>query len=135
MLLGGGRRAQGLEELIVRSAADIYALLDRGSAKRRTAETLLNKQSSRSHSVFCVTARAPALGAALCPGGTPSCCMRTGGMRACPRRTDRAHPQLCFTARVGRCATPPPSSTRACRPPADDVMSATGGAKHSPAPA
>ena len=26
-----------------------------GSAKRRTAETLLNKQSSRSHSVFIVS--------------------------------------------------------------------------------
>lgn len=34
---------------------DIYALLDRGSAKRKTAETQLNKQSSRSHSVFCIT--------------------------------------------------------------------------------
>jgi hypothetical protein len=46
---------QGLEEIIVKNKLDIYALLDRGSAKRRTAETLLNKQSSRSHSVFCVT--------------------------------------------------------------------------------
>ena len=45
----------GLEEIIVKSSADIYTLLDRGSAKRRTAETLLNKQSSRSHSVFCIT--------------------------------------------------------------------------------
>ncbi|KAK9822824.1 hypothetical protein WJX81_005423 [Elliptochloris bilobata] len=51
----GGVVVQGLEEIIVRGARDIYALLDRGSAKRRTAETLLNKQSSRSHSVFCVT--------------------------------------------------------------------------------
>lgn len=47
--------AQGLEEFIVKSSVDIFALLDRGSAKRRTAETQLNKQSSRSHSVFCVT--------------------------------------------------------------------------------
>ena len=46
---------QGLEEFIVKSSVDIFALLDRGSAKRRTAETQLNKQSSRSHSVFCVT--------------------------------------------------------------------------------
>ena len=46
---------QGLEEFIVKDSVDIYALLDRGSAKRRTAETQLNKQSSRSHSVFCVT--------------------------------------------------------------------------------
>lgn len=30
-------------------------MLDRGTAKRRTAETLLNKTSSRSHSVFTVT--------------------------------------------------------------------------------
>ncbi|KAL0048004.1 hypothetical protein WJX82_005489 [Trebouxia sp. C0006] len=50
-----GVNVQGLEEIIVKSSADIYTLLDRGSAKRRTAETLLNKQSSRSHSVFCIT--------------------------------------------------------------------------------
>ncbi len=50
---------QGLEEIIVKNKSDIYALLDRGSAKRRTAETLLNKQSSRSHSVFCITVRSP----------------------------------------------------------------------------
>lgn len=50
---------QGLEEIIVKNKVDIYALLDRGSAKRRTAETLLNKQSSRSHSVFCVTVSGP----------------------------------------------------------------------------
>ena len=52
---------QGLEEIIVKNKVDIYALLDRGSAKRRTAETLLNKQSSRSHSVFCVTVGSAAL--------------------------------------------------------------------------
>lgn len=46
---------QGLEEVVVKSAAEIYAVLDRGTAKRRTAETLLNKRSSRSHSVFSVT--------------------------------------------------------------------------------
>lgn len=50
-----GVNVQGLEEIIVKSSADIYTLLDRGSAKRKTAETLLNKQSSRSHSVFCIT--------------------------------------------------------------------------------
>lgn len=30
-------------------------MLDRGTSKRRTAETLLNKRSSRSHSVFTIT--------------------------------------------------------------------------------
>ena len=63
---------QNLEEIIVKTSADIYGLLDRGSAKRRTAETLLNKQSSRSHSVFCVTvslrSRIPALKPETCSG-------------------------------------------------------------------
>ncbi|KAL4537858.1 hypothetical protein Ndes2526B_g04278 [Nannochloris sp. 'desiccata'] len=46
---------QGLEEPHVKTAADIFTLLETGNARRRTAETLLNKQSSRSHSVFIVT--------------------------------------------------------------------------------
>ena len=46
---------QGLEEPHVKTAGDIFGLLETGNAKRRTAETLLNKQSSRSHSVFIVT--------------------------------------------------------------------------------
>ncbi|KAJ9521899.1 hypothetical protein QJQ45_024772 [Haematococcus lacustris] len=46
---------QGLEEVIVKSAAEIYQVLDRGIAKRRTASTLLNNRSSRSHSIFTVT--------------------------------------------------------------------------------
>ena len=39
----------------MKSSTDIYALLDRGSSKRKVAETMLNKQSSRSHGVFCIT--------------------------------------------------------------------------------
>lgn len=46
---------QGLEEPHVKTASDIFGLLELGNARRRTAETLLNKQSSRSHSVFIVT--------------------------------------------------------------------------------
>lgn len=53
----GGVFVRGLEEEIVRSADEIYKILEKGSAKRRTAETLLNKQSSRSHSIFCITDR------------------------------------------------------------------------------
>ncbi|KAI3865509.1 hypothetical protein MKX03_019661, partial [Papaver bracteatum] len=41
----GGVLVRGLEEEIVTSANEIFTLLERGSAKRRTAETLLNKQS------------------------------------------------------------------------------------------
>ncbi|PKA49035.1 125 kDa kinesin-related protein [Apostasia shenzhenica] len=51
----GGVFVRGLEEEIVRSASEIYKILEKGSAKRRTAETLLNKQSSRSHSIFSIT--------------------------------------------------------------------------------
>ncbi|XP_051150145.1 kinesin-like protein KIN-5C [Andrographis paniculata] len=51
----GGVLVKGLEEEIVTSASEILTLIERGSAKRRTAETLLNKQSSRSHSLFSIT--------------------------------------------------------------------------------
>lgn len=51
----GGVLVRGLEEEIVYSASEIYNLIERGSAKRHTAETLLNKQSSRSHSIFSIT--------------------------------------------------------------------------------
>ncbi|CAN1275074.1 Kinesin-like protein KIN-5B [Linum perenne] len=46
---------RGLEEEVVYSANDIYSLLERGASKRRTADTLLNKRSSRSHSIFSIT--------------------------------------------------------------------------------
>ncbi|OMO72729.1 hypothetical protein CCACVL1_17628 [Corchorus capsularis] len=46
---------RGLEEEAVYSANEIYTLLECGAAKRRTADTLLNKRSSRSHSVFSIT--------------------------------------------------------------------------------
>ncbi|GLJ59619.1 hypothetical protein SUGI_1515960 [Cryptomeria japonica] len=45
----------GLEEIIVKSKAEIYEILKRGSAKRQTAATLLNACSSRSHTIFSVT--------------------------------------------------------------------------------
>ncbi|KAJ6800792.1 kinesin-like protein KIN-5C isoform X2 [Iris pallida] len=51
----GGVLVRGLEEEIVTSASEIFSLLEKGSLKRRTAETLLNKQSSRSHSLFSIT--------------------------------------------------------------------------------
>lgn len=46
---------RGLEEESVYSVNEIYTLLERGASKRRTSETLLNKRSSRSHSVFTIT--------------------------------------------------------------------------------
>eukprot|EP00040_Diaphanoeca_grandis_P037293 m.242177 g.242177 ORF g.242177 m.242177 type:complete len:1048 (-) comp33791_c2_seq1:202-3345(-) len=46
---------QGLEEVMVHGKNDIYKILQKGAEKRRTAETKMNKASSRSHSVFSVT--------------------------------------------------------------------------------
>ncbi|KAK2984015.1 hypothetical protein RJ640_024229, partial [Escallonia rubra] len=57
-LLEDGKGAvfmRGLEEEIVCSAEDIYKILEKGSARKHTAETLLNKQSNRSHSLFTIT--------------------------------------------------------------------------------
>ncbi|MFS7916717.1 putative kinesin-like protein [Helianthus anomalus] len=47
----GGVLVRGFEEEIVMSASEIFTLIERGYAKRRTAETLLNKQSRLSF--FC----------------------------------------------------------------------------------
>ncbi|XP_028324559.1 kinesin-like protein KIF11 isoform X2 [Gouania willdenowi] len=46
---------RGLEEVVVHNKDEVYQILERGAAKRRTAYTLMNAYSSRSHSVFSVT--------------------------------------------------------------------------------
>ncbi|CAK9300338.1 unnamed protein product [Gordionus sp. m RMFG-2023] len=46
---------QGLEEITVHNKYEVYQILQRGAQRRQTAATLLNDQSSRSHSVFSVT--------------------------------------------------------------------------------
>ena len=43
---------QNLEEITVLNANDIFEILHRGIEQRRTAETMMNKNSSRSHSIF-----------------------------------------------------------------------------------
>lgn len=50
-----GVLVQGLEEVVVRSAPDVFHLLGKAHARRRVAETLMNKNSSRSHCVFTIT--------------------------------------------------------------------------------
>ncbi|XP_071090548.1 kinesin-like protein KIF11-A [Haliotis cracherodii] len=45
----------GLEDVVVRSKDEVYAILERGARRRQTAATLMNATSSRSHSVFSVT--------------------------------------------------------------------------------
>ena len=51
----GSVTIQGLEELQVHDKQEVYRILERGSEKRRTAETKMNASSSRSHTVFTVT--------------------------------------------------------------------------------
>lgn len=46
---------QGLEETLVKNAADALALLTKGSQRRQIAATKFNDHSSRSHSVFSIT--------------------------------------------------------------------------------
>ncbi|XP_023709668.1 kinesin-like protein Klp61F isoform X3 [Cryptotermes secundus] len=45
----------GLEEVTVHNKNEVYAILEKGSFKRQTAGTLMNAQSSRSHTVFSIT--------------------------------------------------------------------------------
>jgi kinesin family protein 11 len=49
-----GQIVQGLEETCVTSVPDVMALLEKSSQRRRVAETLMNKHSSRSHSIFTI---------------------------------------------------------------------------------
>ncbi|KAI1728869.1 kinesin motor domain-containing protein [Ditylenchus destructor] len=44
----------GMEEITVKSRDEVYKILAKGAEKRRTASTLMNINSSRSHSVFTV---------------------------------------------------------------------------------
>ena len=50
-----GIRVAGLEEIPIKSPRECFALLQRGVAKRATAETKCNAASSRSHCVFTLT--------------------------------------------------------------------------------
>lgn len=46
---------QGLEEIAVHSKDEVYTILEKGTARRQTAATMMNASSSRSHTVFSVT--------------------------------------------------------------------------------
>ncbi|XP_006147700.1 kinesin-like protein KIF11 [Tupaia chinensis] len=46
---------KGLEEITVHNKDEVYQILEKGAARRKTAATLMNAYSSRSHSVFSVT--------------------------------------------------------------------------------
>ncbi|XP_069671575.1 kinesin-like protein Klp61F isoform X2 [Periplaneta americana] len=45
----------GLEEVTVHNKNEVYSIMEKGSVKRQTATTLMNAQSSRSHTIFSIT--------------------------------------------------------------------------------
>lgn len=49
-----GMLVQGLEEVPVTSATEVFALLQKANKNRKVAETNLNARSSRSHYVFSI---------------------------------------------------------------------------------
>ncbi|KAJ3296228.1 kinesin motor protein cin8 [Borealophlyctis nickersoniae] len=46
---------QGMEELLVKNAADVISVLQKGANKRQIASTKMNEVSSRSHCIFSIT--------------------------------------------------------------------------------
>lgn len=53
----GSILVQGLEETLVKNVDDVMETIQRSSYRRQTAVTRLNGASSRSHCIFCITAR------------------------------------------------------------------------------
>lgn len=51
----GSVYVQNLTEQTVFNSNDIYTLLRKGTVRRQTASTLMNRHSSRSHTVFTIT--------------------------------------------------------------------------------
>lgn len=50
----GGVYCQNLQEIPAATASDVFSLLEKGVKNRTTAETILNENSSRSHSIFTI---------------------------------------------------------------------------------
>jgi hypothetical protein len=55
--VNGRMFVQGLREVEVHSTEEAFELLERGKLQRQVAATELNKESSRSHSVFNIRVR------------------------------------------------------------------------------
>ncbi|CAD1468541.1 unnamed protein product, partial [Heterotrigona itama] len=45
----------GLEEITIHNTSEVYKILKKGADRRQTAATLMNAQSSRSHTIFSIT--------------------------------------------------------------------------------
>lgn len=54
-LTSGGLAVKGLREISVSTLPEVYEILMCAAKRRKTAETCLNRQSSRSHSIFTIS--------------------------------------------------------------------------------
>jgi kinesin family protein 15 len=45
---------KNLTDVVVENEADLHAMLEKGLSNRTTASTLMNAESSRSHSIFTI---------------------------------------------------------------------------------
>jgi hypothetical protein len=57
-----GVYVKGLESFVVKSVGELNKLLIHGKKNRKTGSTLMNRESSRSHCIFCVQIEQSALG-------------------------------------------------------------------------
>ncbi|KAJ8482105.1 hypothetical protein ONZ45_g15070 [Pleurotus djamor] len=83
----------GLREVNVKNASEVMSLIRKGTSIRRTNETDMNAQSSRSHAIFSLTltqkkfvgsGQPPRSSSPLPPGRSPSRLARPGSMYASP---------------------------------------------------
>ncbi|KAG5723997.1 Kinesin-like protein KIF27 [Termitomyces sp. T112] len=115
----------GLREVNVRNVAEVMSLLRKGTSIRRTNETDMNAQSSRSHAIFSLTltqkkytgSTPPRSSTPLSPSGrSPSRLARPGSMIASPSATRVASPTFgrpstpSFAAAMGRGGLRPSSA-------------------------
>ncbi|KAG6900399.1 hypothetical protein C0993_011092 [Termitomyces sp. T159_Od127] len=114
----------GLREVNVRNVAEVMSLLRKGTSIRRTNETDMNAQSSRSHAIFSLTltqkrftgSTPPRSSTPLSPGRSPSRLARPGSMIASPSATRVASPTFgrpstpSFAAAMGRGGLRPSSA-------------------------
>ncbi|KAG6862051.1 hypothetical protein C0995_007181 [Termitomyces sp. Mi166 len=115
----------GLREVNVRNVAEVMSLLRKGTSIRRTNETDMNAQSSRSHAIFSLTLTQKRYTGSTPPrsstpfsssGRSPSRLARPGSMIASPSATRVASPTLgrpstpSFAAAMGRGGLRPSSA-------------------------
>ncbi|KAJ6618850.1 hypothetical protein B0H10DRAFT_1877274 [Mycena sp. CBHHK59/15] len=113
----------GLKEVSVKNPAEVLALLRKGSSIRRTNETDMNAQSSRSHAIFSLTLTQKKFVGSGPPPRSPSRLARPGSMYSQPRvasPTGTRPGTPSFAAAMGRGGLRPSSALGHTHTPDDD---------------